>query len=224
MTLETFVHSFSCQSRMARSLADADPSNAYVSQAYKGITSALGLVTDGLGMVAGFAMTGTGAALIATPEPTTLTKWAGVPLTAYGAAYTTKSAIWLRIESHEFGFCDPRHINGVFLHARQRLEWAVKSSGGSPDAERAAVAADLAWGLASGRVLDARLATGAVTSPRVAALLQPAVTTTIGREATVVAPGTWAAYTRIDPKAGFFDLGVKSYENIYNPLAEPSNK
>jgi hypothetical protein len=104
------------------------------------------------------------------------------------------------------------------------LEMAVSLSGGSPEAQRLAVAGDMAWGLATGRVLEARIATGVVTNPRVAALFQAPTWTTAERQATLFAPNAWNMMTRIEPRAGLMDLTVKSYENIWQPLAPPNKE
>lgn len=194
------------------------------SPAYRAFSSAIGMVGDGLGIVTGGAMTATGIALTFAPEPTTLTKWAGVPLTTYGAAFTSKSIVGFGLNAMNFATALSGATSESSYMPGSALEWAVQASGGSPDAQRGAVIADMAWGLASGRVLDARIATGAVTNPRVAALLQPALVTTVSRQATMLTPKTWKIVTRIEPRAGLVDLGVKSFENIVVPLAPPTTQ
>ena len=66
--------------------------------------------------------------------------------------------------------------------------------------------------------MDAHLATGAVTNPRMAALLQPSMFTTVERQATMFAPQTWNMVMRIEPKVGILDLGFKVNDNIYQPF------
>jgi hypothetical protein len=184
----------------------------------KGLTSAIGLVTDGLGVVAGAAMTATGAALVVTPEPTTLSKWAGVPLTAYGATFTAKSAVGVGLNATNLWSAMQGKKSESDYMPGSALEWAVRANGGSPEAERAAIAVDMAWGLASGRVLDARLATGALTNPRAAALLQAPLTTTVSREAARVAPKTWEITEKITPFATVVDTGYNAKADTYDPL------
>jgi hypothetical protein len=185
---------------------------------YKALSSAAGMVTDGLGVLAGSAMTVAGVTLIAAPEPTTLTKWAGVPLTVYGGLYTTKSAVGFGLNTTNLVTA----LRGISQDAAympgSALEWLVRANGGSPELERVAVAVDMGWGLASGKVLDARLATGAVVNPRIAALVQPATFTSVNRETTIAAPQVWNAWTRLDPKAGGVDLIFKTNDNIVQPL------
>jgi hypothetical protein len=200
-----------------------DP-QATVSPAYKAVTAGLGMVTDGLGVVQGAAITFTGAALTAAPEPTTLTKWAGVPLTAYGAAFTAKSAAGFGLNATNLiialrgSTAEREYLPG------SALELAVRLGGGSPEAQRFAVAGDMAWGLATGRVLDARIATGAVTNPRIAALFQAPAWTSAELQAKVLAPNAWNMVTRVEPRAGLLDLTVKSYENIWQPLVPPKKE
>jgi hypothetical protein len=236
--------SFSYRSRMSAELTKLDTQSSYaellakmpgqyldsstgttqsppVSPAYKAVSSAVGMVADGLGVVAGGAMTMTGAGLTLTPEPTTLTKWAGVPLTIYGATYTSKSAIGFGLNATNFITALGGASSESAYMPGSALEWAVRAGGGSPEAERAAVAADMAWGLATGRVLDARLATGAVTNPSVAALLQPARATSVNRQTTILTPQAWTFVRRIEPGAGLFDLGFKVNDNAVKPLSEP---
>jgi len=188
-----------------------------VSPGYKAVSALAGMVSDGLGVVAGAAVTGTGIGLTATPEPTTLTKWAGVPLIAYGATYATKSAVGFGLNATNF-YAAVRGITDEASYLPgSLLEWGVRAVGGTPDQERLAVATDMAWGLANGKLLDARLATGVIMNPRVAALLQPATLTTVSREATLAAPQTWQAWTRLDPKAGVVDWFFKTNDNIFQP-------
>jgi hypothetical protein len=104
------------------------------------------------------------------------------------------------------------------------LELAVAKSGGSAEAQRVAVAADMAWGLASGRILDMRLATGAVTNPRVAALLQAPRSTTVATQTMINKPFVWKAVSKIEPVAGTVDLGPKAWENIILSLAPELDK
>lgn len=189
-----------------------------VSSTYKALSAVAGMASDGLGVVTGVAMTGTGLGLTLAPEPTTLTKWAGVPLTAFGATYTAKSVVGFGLNATNFVTA----VRGITAESAympgSALEWAVRAGGGSPEAERVALAVDMTWGLASGRVLDARIATGVVTNPRVAALLQPAVVTTVAREATILAPGAWSSIVRIEPRASLLDLSFKVNDNLLEPL------
>lgn len=189
-----------------------------VSPAYKAVSSTVGMVSDFLGVVAGGAMTVTGVTLTGTPEPTTLTKWAGVPLTAYGAAYTTKSVVGFGLNAKNFYAAITGATSESAYVPGSALEAIVRLSGGSPEAERAAVAADMAWGLATGRVLDARLATGVITNPKAAALLQPPLFTTVGSQATFFAPNAWNSFMRFEPRVGVFDLGFKVNDNVVQPL------
>lgn len=194
-----------------------------VSPSYRAITSALGMIADGLGVVQGAAITFTGFTLTATPEPTTLTKWAGVPLTAYGATFTAKSAAGFGLNASNFVTA----IRGSTLASDyvpgSALEMAVQIGGGSPEAQRLAVAGDMAWGLATGKTLDARVATGIVSNPRVSALLQAPSYTTPSRQAKLVSPDLWNMVTRVEPRASLLDLSIKSYENVWQPLS-PKNK
>ncbi|MFT7724442.1 MAG: hypothetical protein QM788_16700 [Roseateles sp.] len=141
-----------------------------------------------------------------------MTKWAGVPLTAYGAAFTVKSTAGFGLNTTNL----IKALSGSAVESDylpgSALEMAVSLSGGSPEAQRLAVAGDMAWGLATGLVLDARVATGAVTNPRIAALFQAPTYTTAGRQATLLAPNAWNMVTRIEPRASLLDLTVKSYE------------
>ncbi|MBQ0941993.1 hypothetical protein KAK07_01460 [Ideonella sp. 4Y16] len=239
--------SFAYQSRMSRELGDLQAQAAYqaklangpsvsawdgvkrdapgaVSPAYKAVTSALGMVADGLGTVQGVAITLTGAALTAAPEPTTLTKWAGVPLAAYGATFTAKSVAGFGLNATNLVTA----LRGSTLEADylpgSALEMAVSLRGGSPEAQRLAVAGDLAWGLATGRVLNAQLATG--SNPRVASLFQevPYAYTSAERQAALLAPNTWNIVTRLERPAGYPDLGVKVWENIVLPSMPPEEK
>lgn len=187
------------------------------SPGYKAATAFVGMVSDGLGVVAGATMTATGLGLMGAPEPTTLTKWAGAPLTLYGVTYTTKSVVGLGLNATNFvsairGLTDENsYLPG------SALEWGVRAAGGSRDHERLAVAADMAWGFANGRLLDLRLPTTVMTNPRVAALFQPATLTTVNREATLTSPQAWQAWTKLDANAGFIDWSVKTYENLVQP-------
>jgi hypothetical protein len=195
-----------------------------VSPAYKAVTSALGMITDGLGAVQGVAITFTGATLTAAPEPTTLTKWAGVPLTAYGAAFTVKSVAGFGLNTKNLiTALRGSTVESDYLPG-SALEMAVRLSGGSPEAQRLAVAGDMAWGLATGKVLNGQVATG--TNPRVASLLQPVpyAYTSPERQAALLTPIGWNMVTRIEPRAGLLDLSVKSYENIWQPLVPPKKE
>lgn len=200
-------------SRMQLAMAES----AAVSPGYKAVSSFVGMFSDGLGVAAGAAITATGVGLTGVPEPTTLTKWAGVPLIAYGATYTTKSAVGFGLNATNFvsairGLTD----ESAYLPG-SLLELGVRVAGGSPNQERLAAATDMAWGLANGRLLDARLATGVITDPHVAALLQPATLTSVSREAALASPQAWQAWNKLDPKAGMVDWAVKSYDNIIQP-------
>ena len=202
---------------------DITPPSSSVNPAYKAVSSAIGMVADGLGVVTGSAITMTGIGLIGAPEPTTLSKWAGVPLTAYGAAYTTKSVAGFTLNATNLWTAIKGSVSDSDYLPGSALELAVRTSGGSPEMERAAVAVDMGWGLATGRVLDARMATGVITNPRIAALLQPSTYTTAEREITILAPNTWNVVKGIDPRVGLIDLVPKSYENIYIPFDSSLN-
>lgn len=190
---------------------------ASVSPGYKAATAFVGMFSDGLGVVAGATMTATGLGLMGVPEPTTLTKWAGVPLTLYGATYTTKSAVGLGLNATNFVSAIRGLTDESSYLPGSALEWGVRAAGGSPDHERLAVAADMAWGFANGRLLDLRLPTTVMTNPRVAALFQPATLTTVNREATLTSPQTWQAWTKLDANAGLVDWSVKTWENFIQP-------
>jgi hypothetical protein len=185
-------------------------------------SSALGMVSDGFGVVQGVAITVVGAGLTGAPEPTTLTKWLGVPLTIYGAATTAKSAGGFMLNTNNF-FQALRGMNRESDYVPGGvLEGAVQLVGGSKEAERAAVAVDLAWDLSTGRAMKAPLSMGSTFNPRVAALLQPTPaslgTTSIDAQMFKVFGATWNSAFRAEPAFSVMNLGVKVQENVVDPL------
>ncbi len=235
--------SFGYQSRMSVEMAKVDAQAAYLASAAnapsmtawdgvgrpdpgavsplrKGATAALGMVADGLGVLQGVAITATGVTLTGAPDPSTLTKWVGVPLTAYGATFTTKSVVGFGLNATNLitairgSTAESGYLPG------SALEMAVSLGGGSPEAQRLAVAGDMAWGLATGRVMTASVATG--TNPRVASLFQeiPYAYTSAERQAALLAPNAWGIAKSIETPTNYWDLGVKSFENIVEPFTQ----
>lgn len=97
--------------------------------------------------------------------------------------------------------------------------------GGSKELERAAVAADLAWDLSTGRAMSAPLSMGSSLNPRVAALLQPTPvslgTTSVNGQMFKVFGPAWETAYRLDPVVAGFSLGTKAEEHIWQPLKPP---
>jgi hypothetical protein len=195
---------------------------AEVDWKWKLVSSMLGMVSDGFGVAQGAAITLVGAGLTGAPEPTTLTKWLGVPLTIYGAATTTKSAGGFMLNTTNFF----QALRGMSRESDYVpggvLEGAVQMFGGSKELERAAVATDLAWDLSTGRAMKASLSMGSTLNPRVAALLQPAPvslgTTSVDGQMFKVFGPTWNSAFRVEPAFSVMNLGVKVQESIVDPL------
>ncbi len=148
-----------------------------------------------------------------------------MPLTAYGAATTVKSAGGFILNT-------TNHFQALRGMGRETdyapgsvLKGAVRMFGGSKELERAAVAADLAWDLSTGRAMSAPLSMGRSLNPWVAALLQPTPvslgkTSVHGQMFKVFGQG-WATSQRVEPLVAAFSVGTKAEEHIWQPLKPP---
>ncbi|MDK2125911.1 LysM peptidoglycan-binding domain-containing protein [Parachitinimonas caeni] len=204
----------------------ASPPPTEVNPWYKGWSSFLGLVNDSFGMAQGAAVTVAGTTLFLAPEPTTLSKWGGAAMVAYGAPFATKSAGGFLLNCHNLltalsgSKLETDYLPGSVLEVVAQRYW------GTPESQRVAVAADLAWGLPMGRAFTAtQVPIRATLNPRVAALFQPRyIYTTAEQQLITQTSGAWSTISKIEKPAVTMDVLNKKYENILLPVYDQMKK
>jgi len=181
------------------------------SRTWKGATSIVGMVSDGVGAVSGGAITALGGTMMVAPEPV-LTKVAGVGMITFGSTFATKSAIGFGLNAINLyhavaGSPDSAYVPG------SALELAVSVAGYGRKEQQLAVLADLAWGFGTAAVMKAPVSKLTQFDFHTMTVVQRPVYTSAELELLLVAPRYSLALEKIDKSLTNTDYFIKAWDN-----------